>query len=173
MRVPSLSGDYAYISWTWLWFLHDLNCNLVNRDTRAPQILIYFNWPWPAGGLCPFKPFWAWGKSLGRWGQNVNSAPWELKGANPPELLLLVCSWSLFSFQPFFFLSCVFSNKPWGCCEFSWLVCSKKKGEEKKTGSGSRAITWSHVPGDAMMGCVFAVSDWTMRDVARWESRVG
>lgn len=77
-------------------FLHGL---LVIRDTRASQILSYFNWLWPAGGLCPFKPFWASRERVGGWG---GYRMWiELPQCSPLELLLLVCSWSLFFFQPF------------------------------------------------------------------------
>lgn len=44
--------------------------------------------------------------------QNVNRAPSETKECSPLEPSLLVCSWSLFSFQPFWLN--VFKQAVWG-----------------------------------------------------------
>lgn len=52
------------------------------------------------------------GKRGGREEQNVNRASSETKGSSSLELFLLVCSWSLFSFQPFW--PNVFKQTVWG-----------------------------------------------------------
>lgn len=60
----------------------------------------------------------------GREEQNANTAPSETKECSPLELFLLVCSWSLFSFQPFWLN--VFKQAVWGMRFLSKKVYNKK-----------------------------------------------